>query len=281
MQMTSQSQTLPKIHVHASGEGGIYANAYIIETNNGAVAVDTTLTRTESLAFRARIDASGKPLLAVLLTHAHPDHVAGTINVIGDQDVPIVSLASVAALARSFEEPKRAQWKPVFGDEWIDNWAFPNRIVSDREAVTFDGVTIRVYDAGPGGDCDANSIWVMETEPVAAFVGDLVFSGTHVYVADGKVLAWLANIERFRPLLASIATIYPGHGAMGSAEQLDKQRDYLLAYSGAVRDLLGDDEALDENAKQELVNCMEQIRPNAPLEFMISLGADAVAHEVT
>ena len=71
------TQDMIRVHTHASGEGGIFANAYAIETDEGVVAIDATLTVSESGAFRRTIDAIGKPLLAVLLTHAHPDHVAG------------------------------------------------------------------------------------------------------------------------------------------------------------------------------------------------------------
>jgi glyoxylase-like metal-dependent hydrolase (beta-lactamase superfamily II) len=278
--MNAERVQIPTIHVHASGEGGLFANAYLIETGQGIVAVDGTLTMSESQALRARIDEIGKPLLAVLVTHAHPDHVAGIVNLTGSSDIPILALPSVAEIARASEEPKRAQWQPRFGDEWIERWQFPDRLVADRERVTFDGITYRVYDAGPGGDSDANSIWVMESEPWVHFVGDLLFDQTHVYMADGHVLAWLANIERFRPLLSSVSAIYPGHGALGGPELLDAQRDYLIAYCAAVRELLGAGSALPDGANQELERRMQEYRPGAPLEFMISLSVDAVAREL-
>jgi hypothetical protein len=47
----------------------------------------------------------------------------------------------------------------IFKEEWINKWTYPNQNVKDQEAVTFDGVTYRAYDIGPGGDSDANSIW--------------------------------------------------------------------------------------------------------------------------
>ena len=39
------------IHTHACGEGGIFVNAYLIETPNGVVAVDSTLSESESKTF--------------------------------------------------------------------------------------------------------------------------------------------------------------------------------------------------------------------------------------
>jgi glyoxylase-like metal-dependent hydrolase (beta-lactamase superfamily II) len=269
-----------EVHTYSAGEAGLLVNAYLVETDQGVVAIDGTLTASDSRALRSRIDSLGKPLLGVLLTHAHPDHVAGIANLLDDSGAPVVALESVRDLMRATEEAKHAQWGPVFGDEWIPRWVYPDRLVEDGEALTFDGVSFRVYEVGPGGDCDANSVWVLEDERAAAFVGDLVFNGTHSYIADGKVLRWLANIERFRALLEGVATLYPGHGRAGGIELLDAQKNYLLAYCAAVLEVAGDGAATDEQAKEELAGRMRRVLPGAPLEFMIGLSADAVAAEL-
>ena len=53
--------TLPDVrtypHPHVSSETGILANANLIESANGVVAVDVTLTDSESPALRTRADA--------------------------------------------------------------------------------------------------------------------------------------------------------------------------------------------------------------------------------
>lgn len=269
-----------QIHTHVSGEQGIFANAYLVETAHGVVVIDATLTHTESRALRARVEALGKPLLAVLLTHAHPDHVAGVTELVGKAATPIVALASVERLMRATEAAKRAQWGPVYQDEWIGQWTYPTLLVHDRDRVTFDDVTYLVYELGPGGDCDANSLWILETDPKAAFIGDLVFHGTHAYTADNHLLAWLANLEQVRAHLSDVPTLYPGHGQPGGLELLEAQRDYLLAYCAAVKELATGQPALSEEAKEQLVARMEQVRPGAGLTFLIGLGADAVAAEL-
>jgi glyoxylase-like metal-dependent hydrolase (beta-lactamase superfamily II) len=73
---------------------------------------------------------------------------------------------------------------------------------------------------GTAGDCDANSVWILENEPRAAFVGDLVFNGTHCYLADGRIEEWRRNLRRLRELVTDVPAIYPGHGAPGSVEAL-------------------------------------------------------------
>lgn len=271
---------MTRIHTHASGEGGIFANAYGVETDHGVVAIDATLTVSESRAFRRMLDNVGKPLLAVLVTHGHPDHVAGIGELVRARDVPILALPGVAEMMREIEEPKRRQWEPIFEEEWISRWTHPSRLVQDGELIVLDGVRFRVHDMGGGGDCRANALWVIEDEPRVAFVGDLIFHGTHSYIADGQLAEWLANLTRARTLLGNVGTIYPGHGPSGSLELLDLQRRYLETYRAAVRELAAGRPVLTDDEKNELTARMERHLPSAGLAFLVGLSADAVAAEL-
>jgi glyoxylase-like metal-dependent hydrolase (beta-lactamase superfamily II) len=272
------------IHTHSSGEGGIYSNAYLVETDNGVVAIDSTLTVSESNSLKSKIEAIDKPLLAILLTHPHPDHVAGVTNLINSrnvsENVKIVATQEVDRIIRATEEPKRKQWTPVFKEEWIGKWTYPNKIVNDGETLTFDGISYRLIDLGPGGDSDANSIWILDAQPKAAFVGDLVFNETHSYIADNHLSDWLVNIERARKLLADADRIYPGHGDAGSLELFDAQKTYLLEYSDAIRKIANGRTTLTEGEKQQLTTIMEQFLQGNRLSFLIALSADAVAAEL-
>lgn len=273
--------SFPKIHTHVSGEEGIFVNGYLIETVNGVVAIDSALTVNESKSLKAQLEYINKPLLAVLLTHPHPDHVAGVTYLVSDSgNVPIISLESIERIMNATEEAKRAQWTPIFKEEWIGKWTYPNQNVKDKEAVTFDGLTYRVHDFGPGGDSDANSIWIIENGPRVAFVGDLIFNGHHPYIADDHIQNWFKNLDRARDLLANITTIYPGHGQPGSIDLIDSQKRYLLTYIDEVRQLSGGNSFLTEEAKIELTQRMEEFLPDAGLSFLIAQSADPVAAEL-
>jgi hypothetical protein len=56
----------PEVHAFQSGEAGLFANAYLVETANHLVAVDSTLLESTSKALRQKVVELGKPLHAVL-----------------------------------------------------------------------------------------------------------------------------------------------------------------------------------------------------------------------
>jgi len=140
----------PRVHRHASGENGIFANAYLVEMAGGIVAVDATLTETDSKALRTKIESLGKPLRAVLITHGHPDHYNGVTNLVAEDSVPIAATAGVDRVIRENDAAKEKQWRPVFKQEWPARRTFPNRIVRDRESLSFGDMTFTVHDLGPG-----------------------------------------------------------------------------------------------------------------------------------
>lgn len=74
-----------------SGEIGLFVNSYLVEGVDGVVAVDAPLLLSDGRAFRARLEALGKPLLGVLVTHPHPDH-----SVTGPPRCPPFSRTSAA-----------------------------------------------------------------------------------------------------------------------------------------------------------------------------------------
>ncbi len=57
-----QVMATARVQVFASGENGIFANAYIVETSHHLVVIDSTLLESTSTALHEQIVALGKPL---------------------------------------------------------------------------------------------------------------------------------------------------------------------------------------------------------------------------
>jgi glyoxylase-like metal-dependent hydrolase (beta-lactamase superfamily II) len=269
----------PTVHTYSAPASGIFANAYLVETENGVVAIDATLTVSDARALREQVDALGKPLLAVLLTHGHPDHYNGVTDLLNGADVPVLSTSGVDQVIRADDAAKEVQWKPVFAAEWPAKRTFPSRIVEDGETVTFDGVSLTVHDLGPG-ESHFDSYWILETGTRAAFIGDVAFHDMHSYMSDGHSSDWLSHLDELQAGLSGVTILYPGHGAPGSAELFDQEREYIQLYRQTVGELAQGEATLTEASKMELMTTMKAHLPTDSLDFLIQLGADPIASEL-
>lgn len=269
-----------KIHTYISEEPIVKVNAFIVESANELVIIDTTLTMSDSKKLKQTADNLGKPIGGILLTHGHPDHVAGTYNVAPDGEVPIYALQSVSDLMRVSEQAKHTQWSGMFGEEWIPKWVHPNTIVKDGDSVTFGDLNFTVVDLGAGGDCDANSIWLLENDNQAAFVGDFIYNGNHTYMADGSVLRWIANLERFGDLLAKYKTYYVGHGSSCNFSVLAKQKEYFMTSCVNILKVTHGSGILTDVSRKEYEEIMLATYPDYGFQFTVAFSADALAKEL-
>ena len=261
------------IHRYSTGPEGAFVNAYLVETNEGIVAIDGTLTVSDGRALRARLEAFGKPLVAVLVTHAHPDHYGGIVELAGTDHIPVIATGGVDAVIRRDDPLKEEILRPMFGEEWPRERTFPNRTVSDGDSVELGGVSFTVLDLGPG-ESPHDSIWFLGDERRTVFLGDQVYDRRHAYLADGFFEEWLGHIERLRQELPADATLHIGHGGPVTPAHFDRQQEYVETFVDAVRNA---DWSQPDKARAAVVERMTRLLPTDELQFLMELSIDPVA----
>jgi len=262
-----------EIHRHSTAPERALVNAYLVETGEGVVAVDGTLTVSDGRALRGQLESFGKPLLAVLVTHPHPDHYGGIVELVAGDDVPVVATVGVDAVIRRDDALKEEILRPMFGEEWPRERMFPSRTVSDGESLDLGGATFTVLDLGPG-ESPHDSIWFLGDERRTVFLGDQVYDRKHAYLADGFFEEWLGHLERLRQELPADATLQVGHGGPVTPAHFDWQREYVETFLDAVRSA---DWSQPGTARAAVVDRMTRFLRTDELRFLMELSIEPVA----
>ena len=264
---------VPTIHRFPVEHEGAVVNAYLVETASGVVAVDGLLQVSAAKEMRAGIDRLGKPLLAAVLTHSHPDHYAGLGQIVAGDDVPIYAPQGVIDTITADDALKDQIVGPMFGEEWPADRVFPDTAIGDGESVTFDDVTLTVIDLGPS-ESPHDSPWILGDEAKTVFLGDQIYDHKHCYLADGFYVEWLRNIEKLRARFPDDAVFHIGHGGPVGVEMWDWQRGYIELFVDTVSSA---DWSEPEQAKATVVERMREYEPSEELQFLMELSVEPVA----
>jgi len=247
----------------AADTGFAVSNAGIVDLGEGVLVFDTFISpRAAADLRRAAIALTGKPILYVVDSHFHNDHVRGNQEFPGARIISTVSTRK--AIAEN--EPEEISWEranvaaklsaaqKALADEpdknlWPEDksWVkYYESIMDSHESlrtvlpdVTFEGKLVLQGHTRPvelletgRGHTESDLILYLPTEGIV-FMGDLLFINRHPYLPDGFPDDWMHVLDRVATL--NVRIVVPGHGPLGNSSHLATMAGYIKA----VQDLGG------------------------------------------
>ncbi|MGZ0784699.1 quinoprotein relay system zinc metallohydrolase 1 [Pseudomonas saponiphila] len=215
----------------AKANGGNIVNTGFIVTDSGVVVIDSGPSKRYGEALRRAIAATtDKPVIQLLLTHHHPDHVLGN-QAFGD--VPIGALAGTSDLLRQQGDAMAENMYRMVGD-WMRGTevVLPTQVL---EPGTLEVGGHRLRLLGLSGHTGAD-LAILDENTGVLFAGDLVFYERALTTPNSPGLAvWLKDLDTLQALPWKL--IVPGHGPLATdAAPFAQMRDYLGWLDGLMRD---------------------------------------------
>ena len=298
---TANNTTFPRIHNYTSLPHAP-VNSWIIESKNGVVVVDTQRQFSEAKNVLKEVENIHKPIVGVIFTHPHPDHINGAAALLnGTANVPIYATQSTFNVLKKDTGGYIALSKQLLPhNEYSKQVVLPNRIVSSGENITIDGITYHFDDLGIGEADDMMVIYLPLQKVI--FTGDIINNHMHPFFAGAispesrsHISEWIKQIEYLQQKYPDAKILFPGHGPSGVAKTLlDEQLNYLNTFRLLVRQQMqltptvGGERAVANITEQgkaliksELQKLYPGYEPVATLPNMLDYNVDALAKEIS
>jgi glyoxylase-like metal-dependent hydrolase (beta-lactamase superfamily II) len=238
--------------------GGLFSptTATLVTGPTEVVLVDAQYMESDVAELARRIEASGRTLTTIYVTHAHPDHYFG-IEWLLDR-FPRAHAVALPTVVRAIEhgnEAARAQWSEFFRGGALDNSVVPEPLEGDT--ITVDGEPLHVINVGQA-DIPNNTI-VHIPSIGAVIAGDAIYNGINPFLAASGPddwPRWIATVDKIAALNPRV--VIAGH------KRPELPNDNLAATIDATRDYIRDfiQELNDSSDSRELVGRMQQRYPD-------------------
>ncbi len=198
-----------------------------------AVLVDTFLSDAHTAELADWIEAKGRTLRTIYLTHAHPDHFFGlTLLLKRFPEARAVAMPNVVAAMRvqSSADVVERNWKRRFPGQVPVHLTVAQALDTGRSEL--EGHELRVINLGHTDTDDTTGLHIASLNLVIA--GDAVYNETHPFLVEtdraGRQ-AWHAALDQVEALNPSAVVV--GHGPLdpdNSPTHIAATRHYLLDF---------------------------------------------------
>jgi glyoxylase-like metal-dependent hydrolase (beta-lactamase superfamily II) len=212
------------------GAGG---NIGVLTGTDGLLIVDSQFAPLASKIESALREINPGELHYLVNTHWHGDHTGG--NEFFGRQAAIVAHENVRRRLAERAEPRVAKE------------GLPEITHDHGVTLHFNDEVIRVI-ALPPGHTDGDSL-VLFTKANVLHMGDQFFNGRFPFVdvgSGGDVAGYLRNVETALKMVPSGAKIIPGHGPLGTREDLERFHQMLLETTGLVRKAIEEGKTVEQ-----------------------------------
>jgi glyoxylase-like metal-dependent hydrolase (beta-lactamase superfamily II) len=272
----SSTQLGKGIYAAIQKEGGwAISNAGFVDLGDTLLVFDTFLTPQAASDLKGVAESiSSHQVEIVVNSHYHNDHIWGNMafsagaDIISSEKTRQMILTQgkkeydwyrdnsadqLAAVSEKYEgekDPEKAQaikfWIPYY-EGLVETMPtlqlyLPN-ITFQQELMIYGKDRTAVLIAYPQAHTAGDTILYLPDEGIL-FASDLLFVGCHPYLAEGNVEQWLLTLNAFLKLQATVYV--PGHGPVGSRQDLELMIDYIHHCEQTAQTLLAESDGQDE-----------------------------------
>lgn len=257
-----------------AGENGFYRAPVLVFGPSEAVLIDGGFTLSDGQALADAIKSTGKTLTTIYVSQSDPDFYFSLRPIVEAFPGARVIAASETVAAINANVAKKVEtWGPQLGEngpQSVDDVVMAE--VDDSVTLTVDGYVLDIVPAT--GIANRRYIWSEDLK--AVFGGVMVFSGTHVWVADTQTkeqrAAWIANLDAI--IARTPQVVVPGHmtpDAPLGLEAVAFTKAYLLAL---------EDELANATTSEGLNAAMRGRYPELGMGMALDIGAKVLTGEM-
>ncbi|MEU0436155.1 MBL fold metallo-hydrolase [Streptomyces sp. NPDC006290] len=221
--------------------------ATLITGSTDALLVDALIATAEGERLATWVQASGKNLSTVYITHGHPDHFFGAGPTLAAfPQAQLVALPEVVSDAQRSAQSLES-WRAWFGGQFDEKAAIPTALTASE--LEIDGHLVRPLALGRSDGVLNTVVHVPDLATVVS--GDVAYNNIHMWLwrsTPETRTEWLTTLDALEALRPE--TIIAGHRDPDAPDDdarriLDQSRHYIedfdmaVARSSSIADLVG------------------------------------------
>lgn len=257
VRVNAQSQEMqvkeaaPGIYVHhgehqdlSEGYTGDICNIGFIVGSKGIAVIDSGGSlKVGQLLLTAIRKVSDKPILYVINTHVHPDHIFGNAAFLGERPTFVGHNKLADAMERRKESYLRINQEWMGADFAGSEIIKPSLLVQDHLKLDLGDRTLELT-AYPTAHTNTD-ITVLDSKTSTLWSGDLLFV-ERTPSLDGDIKSWLQVIDQLKTANAQL--IIPGHGPAQKdwRPALDNEKHYLSTLLNDIRSSIKKGEVMEK-----------------------------------